>query len=124
MQVIEEIQQHEERLRLAMIQSNAEMLDALVSDDVIVTDPAGYLLTKADDLAAHQSGQLRIESITPQEVKIKVLLETAIVFALMKLKVWVAEVAIEGLFRYTRVWHYSENRWQIVAAHISQAEEN
>ncbi|PQA59714.1 nuclear transport factor 2 family protein [Siphonobacter curvatus] len=122
MQALEEIQHQEERLRMAMLQSDVETLDALIDDEVIVTDPAGYLLSKADDLAAHQSGQLRIESIIAQEVKIKVFLETAIVFALMKLRVWVGESAIEGLFRYTRVWHKTENGWQIVAAHISQAE--
>ncbi|QIP16586.1 nuclear transport factor 2 family protein [Spirosoma aureum] len=121
MSTLEEIQLVEQRLREAMLGSNIEELDALLSDELLVTGPDGKLVGKADDLAAHRTGIVRIESMVPQETIIKILPETAVVFALMAMQGFIQDQAFAGLYRYTRVWSRQTGNWQIVAAHISPA---
>lgn len=116
---LEQIERVEQRLRQAMLTSDVGELDALISDDVLATGPDGQVLTKADDLATHQSGTVRLTSIIPQQLTIKILPGVAIVFALMELQGIHQAQSFAGRYRYTRVWSDQNGDWQIVAAHIS-----
>lgn len=116
----EQIQQVEQRLLTAMLNSNVDELDALLSDELLVTGPDGRLVGKADDLAAHRSGLLRIKTMVPQEATLKHLSDdVAVVFALMAIEGTFQEQPFAGRYRYTRVWSKQNDHWQIVAAHIS-----
>lgn len=53
----------EEQLRVAMLAGDVRVLDALLADDLVFTDQTGARLTKADDLAAHRLGRLKITRI-------------------------------------------------------------
>lgn len=46
-----------------MLAGDVAALDALLDDDLSFTDQSGNRLSKADDLAAHQSGLLELETI-------------------------------------------------------------
>lgn len=116
----EQIQQVEQRLLTAMLNSDVDELDVLLSDELLVTGPDGRLVGKADDLAAHRSGLLRIKTMVPQEVTLKRLSDAvAVVFALIALEGTFQEQPFAGHYRYTRVWSKQNGHWQIVAAHIS-----
>ncbi|QHV97521.1 nuclear transport factor 2 family protein [Spirosoma endbachense] len=121
MSALEEIQFVEQRLREAMLNSDIKELDALLSDELLVTGPDGKLVGKADDLAAHRTGIVRIKAMVPQEIIVKILPEAAVVFALMAMQGFIQDQAFEGLYRYTRVWSKQTGNWQIIAAHISAA---
>ena len=119
MTVTEQIEPMERRLRAAMLNSDLTELDALLADDLLAVGPDGQLVSKADDLAMHRSGQVRIVAIEPVEVTIKPVADTVIVFALMALQVTFEGRPIAGHYRYTRVWTRRAGGWQISAAHIS-----
>jgi hypothetical protein len=51
----------ETRLQAAMLAGDVVELDDLIADDLIFTDHAGNRSDKAQDLAAHRSGTLRLE---------------------------------------------------------------
>jgi Domain of unknown function (DUF4440) len=61
----------EAQLRDAMLSSNVETLDALLADDLLFTNQAGQRLTKADDLAAHSSGLLKITRIDISDRRVR-----------------------------------------------------
>ena len=61
----------EERLRLAMLASDVDALDKLISSDLIFTNHFGQILGKQDDLALHRSGMLRFHTLEPSERKMK-----------------------------------------------------
>ena len=116
----EQIQHVEQRLRDAMLASDIDELDALLSDDLLVVGPDGQLVGKTDDLATHRSGILQIKTMVPLETTIKLLADVAIVFVAMDMQVFVQNQSFEGRYRYTRVWSKQPaNNWQITAAHIS-----
>ena len=119
MSQLEEIQQVEQRLLNAMLISDVIELDALLSDDLMVTGPDGQLVGKAEDLAAHRAGTVRIQAMVPQETRIKFVPDVVIVFALMDMWGFVLDKPFAGLYRYTRVWSKESGNWQIIVAHIS-----
>src|SRR5438132_1043089 len=75
----------EERLRLAMLMSDVGALDALLADALHFTDHMGHVISKADDLAFHQSGVLRLMDLAPDEQHIQLLPGGAVVGVLMHL---------------------------------------
>lgn len=120
METIAHVQVMEDRLLAAMLSSDVDELDRLIGDQALVSGTDGQLTTKADDIAAHQTGLLRLRTMTPQRTTIQLITpDVAIAFALISLEGTYRDQAFAGLFRYTRVWHNTDERWQIVAAHIS-----
>ncbi len=50
----------EERLRQAMLASDVSVLNELIAPESIITSHLGELLGKQDDLAAHESGLIKL----------------------------------------------------------------
>ena len=53
----------EEQLKNAMLESDIQALDSLISPDLVFTNHLGQIMTKQDDLEAHKSGLLNIDEI-------------------------------------------------------------
>ena len=109
----------EERLRLAMLASDVSALDELLAPELIAVSHLGELLGKQDDLAAHQSGLIKINELRPSEQHIRLHGEVAIVLVRMQISGSYNHNPANGDFRFTRVWAVSPSgTWQVVAAHI------
>jgi ketosteroid isomerase-like protein len=121
---ISQIQQAESRLRIALLASDIQTLDDLLSVNTVFTNQAEIRLTKADDIAAHQSGLLRIDRLElTEQPLIRLLGDGAIVWVTVELEGAYDAQPFGGVFAYSRVWHrQSDGRWQIEAAHCSPAE--
>lgn len=114
------ITEAEERLRLAMLASDVETLDGLISSELVFTNHLGQVFGKQDDLDLRRSGVLRFHTLEPSEQQIKVLGDMAVVSVRMKLSGTHAGAAFEGDLRYTRIWRLEKSdSWKIVAGHIS-----
>ena len=111
----------EERLRKAMLASDVKVLNELLAPQIIITNHLGALMSKQDDLTAHESGLVTIDELQPSEQQIQILSdETAIVSVRMQLSGTYNGNPANGDFRFTRVWTRSAiATWHIVTAHIS-----
>lgn len=110
----------EERLRQAMLASEASILNELLAPEIIIISHLGELLGKQDDLAAHESGLIKIHGLNPSEQHIQIHGEVAIVSVRMQLSGYYNDSPANGDFRFTRVWAVSSSgNWHIVAAHVS-----
>jgi ketosteroid isomerase-like protein len=115
-----QILQAEERLRLAMLNSDVNTLNELLAPELIFTNHLGQVLGKQDDLSAHQSGTLKVQVLTPSEQHIQLRENMAIVTVKVHLVGSYAGIASDHDFRFTRVWTLSNSgTWQIIAAHSS-----
>lgn len=115
-----QIIESEERLRLAMLRSDANALNELLAPELIFTNHLGQVLTKQDDLVAHQSGTLKVKVLTPSEQHIQLIGDVALVSVRAHIVGSYAGATSEADFRFTRVWTLSSNgTWQVVAAHSS-----
>ena len=113
------VKECEEELRLAMLAGNVDALSELIDDDLAFTDPSGNVLTKADDLAAHRSGALKVERLELFASKLHAVGPMVLVTTKAKLEGRFHETAFSGVFAYTRLWSLSNGRWRIRVGHAS-----
>jgi len=119
MQIELQIEECEERLKQAMLQSDVSALDELLAPDLIFTNHLGQLMTKQDDLEAHESGMLKISEITFTDQEIKILNGVAAVTVHTHIIGCFAGVESESDFRFTRIWNKSSDAWQVIIGHSS-----
>ena len=109
----------EERLRRAMLASDAGALDALISDDLLFTTQTGDVVGKAADLDEHRSGRLRLTALDPSDRRVLVLAGAAVVSVRMAVAGTYEGEPFSGVYRYTRVWGRVGERWRVVGGHMS-----
>jgi ketosteroid isomerase-like protein len=111
----------EARIRTAQLRADVPALDALLADDLLFTGPDGTVGTKAQDLAAHESGAVRFRKHVPMELRVRRIGSAAAVTSLRtRLTVEVAGTLTSGEYRYTRVWAREGSRdWRVVGGHVS-----
>ncbi|SBP87574.1 conserved hypothetical protein [Thiomonas delicata] len=106
----------EEELRLAMLASDVESLDALISPSLIFTTHFGSSISKQDDLEIHRSGALKFQAIEPSERKVLILNGLGYVSVRMRLSGAFSGSPFQEDVRFSRVWQRSQkNSWQVVA---------
>jgi len=103
----------------AQLAGDVVALDRLLDDELYFTGLGGGVISKADDLAAHRSGQLRITKMRRLDLHITSLGAVAVVSVLMDAEALIAGVANAATLRYTRVWHQRSDGWKVVAGHMS-----
>ncbi len=90
----------------------------LLAPELVFTNHLGQVLKKEDDLAAHRSGLVKINELTPSEQVIQTHGDVAIVSVRVYLSGSYADTPSEADFRFTRVWALSSGgSWQVVAGH-------
>lgn len=109
----------EERLRLAMLNSDISELDELISPNLLFTNHLGVLISKEDDLRAHASKAFVFESLNLSESKILIHGESAIVSVKAENQGYYNGQPANGRFRFTRVWSNTSGKWQVIAGHSS-----
>ena len=113
----------EERLRQAMLASDCEALDKLISADLLFTNHLGQVVGKQGDLNMHRNGVRKLHTLEPSEVRIQVTPYVTVVSVAMKVAGTFADVEFNERLRYTRVWQLSERgSWQILAGHSSRVQ--
>ncbi len=103
-----------------MLASDSEVLDELISPDLIFTNHMGQLLGKQADLELHRSGVLKFYTLEPSEIQVRAGGGLAIVSVRMQLTGSYGGTQFSANLRFTRVWCRSVgSTWQIVAGHSS-----
>ena len=114
-----EIIEREEQLRLAMLNSDVEALETLISPDLLFTNHLGILISKEEDLSAHSSKAFVFESINLSESKMHLYDNHAVVSVKAEIQGCYNGQQANGRFRFTRVWSKTSEQWQVVAGHSS-----
>jgi uncharacterized protein DUF4440 len=103
----------------AQLMGDVAALDRLLDDELYFTGLGGAVFSKADDLAAHRSGQLRIAKMRALDRHVTSLGSVVVVSVLMDAEATVGGVANVSTLRYTRVWCQRSEGWKVVAGHMS-----
>ena len=109
------IRRYEQSLLNAMLAHDVSQLDQLLHDDLLFITPDGSTITKQMDLDAHRSGAMVIERIQTTVEKISIIDDVAVVVLRMETKGSMMGTAIDGQFRYIRVWQKLNERYCVVA---------
>ena len=103
----------------AQIHADAAALDRIYADDFIGVGPSGTVRTKPQVIADFTAGDLKFQSITTDEVKVRVYENTALETGLSTMLGQDKGKAVPRETRFTRVWIKQEGRWRLVANHYS-----
>ena len=103
----------------AQIHADAAALDRIYADDFIGIGPSGAVRTKPQVLADFTSHGLKFQSITTDEVKVRVYENTAVETGLSTMIGQDKGKTVPRDNRFTRVWVKQQGRWRLVANHYS-----
>lgn len=103
----------------AQIGADAVTLDRIYADDFIGVGPSGTVRTKPQVISDFTSGTLKFQSITTDEVQVRVYENTAVETGLSTMVGQDKGKAVPRDTRFTRVWINQQGRWRLVANHYS-----
>ena len=115
----------QEITRMADAWANAELrseiafLERLLAEDFIGVGPLGFLLTKQQWLARHQSGDMKYEVHTLDEVSVRAYREAAIVIGRLTQQATYQGNPINAQMRTTLVFVRQQGQWQLAGVHLS-----
>ena len=116
----DDIIEAENKLFSAQLISDVDVLDQLLHDDLIAVGPAGQLVTKETDLAAHRAKTMTIDEASTEINDIKITDGTALSIVTMIAKGKVMGAPLEGKFRYFRVWKRVDGALKVIGASFMQ----
>jgi len=103
----------------AQIGADVVALDRIYADDFIGVGPSGTVRTKTQMISDFASGDLKFQSITTDEVQVRVYENTAVETGLSTMVGQDKGKAVPRDTRFTRVWVKQQGRWRLVANHYS-----
>ena len=115
-QVIKRLDQ--ERIQ-AQISADGPALDRLYATDFLGVGPSGTVRTKAQVIADFTSGELKFQTITTDEVQVRVYGDAAVETGRSTMVGRDKGKGVPRDTRFTRVWVKRVGRWQLVANHYS-----
>lgn len=99
--------------------SDADALDTLLADDFVLVGPLGFVRDKAQYLGSRRSGDLKHESLTWDDVRVRVYGETAVAVGSQTQKSTYQGRDASGRFRVTQIAARLGGRWAVVGLHYS-----
>lgn len=103
----------------AQINADAVALDRIYADDFIGIGPSGTVRTKPQVLSDFTSGELKFQSITTDDVQVRVYKNTAVETGISTMIGHDKGKAVPRDNRFTRVWVKQQGHWRLVANHYS-----
>ena len=108
----------DERIQ-AQVHADAAALDRIYADDFIGVGPSGTVRTKPQVIADFTSRDLKFQSITTEEVQVRVYGNTAVETGRSTMTGQDKGKDVPRDTRFTRVWVKQRGRWRLVANHYS-----
>src|ERR1043165_8055568 len=103
----------------AQIHADRTALDRIYAADFIGVGPSGTVRTKPQVLLDFTSGDLKFQSITTDEVQVRVYGNTAVETGRSTMIGQDKGRTVPRETRFTRVWVKEQGQWQLVANHYS-----
>ena len=93
----------------AIQQGQTGVLQDILADDYTVIGPDGKAMTKAQEIALLQSGDLKIDSLSRQDVKVRVYVGAAVVTGRLSLKGTYKDTDLNGDYWYIDLFEYRKD---------------
>lgn len=110
----DEIIQVESQLIEGIKTSDTDLLDRLLHDELLFIAPNGETVTKEADLASHRKGEMEVEHLEARFEDVRIVDDNAIVVVVYDTRGRMLGKAIQGKFRYIRVWKKFNAGWKVI----------
>ena len=101
-----------------MTTNDVALLDDLLHDDLLFNGPDGRTGTKALDLANYRSGGIQLSRAEARDRSISVIGDDVVVAVTVALEGSYMGVAVDGSYRYLRVWKRLDGAWRVIAGSV------
>jgi Domain of unknown function (DUF4440) len=103
----------------AQVNRDTGALNFMIGATFVNTEYDGEVSDKAKFLADIKDPQFNLSSLTIQDLKVSMYVDSAVVVGIYRTKGSYQRKAYEHIGRFTDTWVYTEGRWQCVASHTS-----
>ena len=114
------VRQFLDELYAALGRNDAAALDRLYADDYTFVNESGVLTTKAPRLAAIKSGEMKYESVSFDDAKIRLYGNTAVATYRVNVKAQFKGQEITGPLHVTVTLVKMKGNWRVVAAQATR----
>ncbi|MEH6309142.1 nuclear transport factor 2 family protein [Olivibacter sp. CPCC 100613] len=111
-----EILKLEAQLIAAILNSNLQVLDTLLHDELIFVNHLGMVLSKKEDLAPHINGDLKITELVASDQQLHLFGDTAVVVVTKEIRGIYLDQPFENRVKFTRVWKLFNKDWKVITA--------
>jgi len=105
----------------AQIHADVAALKRIYADDFIGVGPSGTVRTKPQVISDFTSGDLKFQSITTDDVRVRVYGNAAVETGRSTMDGQDKGKVVPHDTRFTRVWIKQQGRWRLVANHYSSS---
>jgi ketosteroid isomerase-like protein len=103
----------------AELHGDTAFLERTLADDFIGVGPLGFMLTKQNWIARHQSGDMKYGSLDLDEVKVRDYDDAAILIGRQTQDAAYRGNSVKAQLRTTMVLVRLQGRWQLASLHMS-----
>jgi ketosteroid isomerase-like protein len=101
----------------AIVQKNVSVLDRVMAEDFSGMSPNGQRYTKQEAIADVHSGSYAVESMKLDNLKVRIVGDTAIVTYYQNEESKYGNEDCSGRYVFTDVWVNRNDDWQVIASH-------
>jgi len=105
----------ENRFNEALVRTDVGAIEDIEANDLVFTDAAGMVTSKADEIRSMRSGEVKFESIKMTDTRVKDFGSVGVVTGSLLEKAHYKNTDISGTYRFTDVWAKRDGKWQHVA---------
>jgi ketosteroid isomerase-like protein len=106
--------------REAVVKGDTKALDAILADDWVEVGPSGGVETRDQQAKHMKDGKVDFEAIDPQEVKVRVYGDAAVVMGCYHIKLRHNVHKHADLFRVTEVYARQGREWRCVFTQVTR----
>lgn len=117
--VEDEVKKLEQDWAHATVKVGAAAVDQYEANDILTTDPSGWVTNKAQDKTNLSSGNLKFESMELSDMTVHVYGNTAVAAGTNNLRGTYKGEDISGKYRFTDTWVKRNGKWQVAARGLS-----
>ena len=103
----------------AELHADVAFLERTLADDFIGIGPLGFMLSRQEWLARHQSGDLKYTAFTVDEVKVRVYTGAALVTCRQSQQAAYRGAPIPGQFRASLTFVEQDGQWRLAGLQLS-----
>ena len=103
----------------AHIRGDADALDRLWGDDLVVTVTNMPVMTKPEAIGFLRSGRMKFQRYETSDIRIRVYADAAVVTGRLQRTRTINGRDVDDNWRFTKVYIRRQGKWQVVAWHAS-----
>ena len=116
-----ELARLEETWSQAHLRGDAEALEQLWAEDLVVVVPRMRVFTRGDALEMARSGRMRFERYETSDLRVRVYGDAGVVTGRLRRSRTLGAKVVEDDWQFTKVYVRRDGRWKVVAFHASEA---